>query len=77
MSGLAMIEKARTGPATTLPTSSGAEMPRNCGSNSPNTIEKSVTSTSAAVVAVGSTQAAGRTAANGPVSISPREGWAR
>ena len=30
-----------------------------------------------AVVAVGSTQAAGRTAANGPVSISPREGWAR
>ncbi len=77
MSGLAMIEKIRTGPATTLPTSNGAEIPRNCGSNSPKTIENTVTSTSAAVVAVGSTQAAGSTAESGPVSSDPSDGWAR
>jgi hypothetical protein len=42
MSGVARIEKIRTGPATTLPTANGAEIPRNCGSNSPTTIENTV-----------------------------------
>ena len=42
ISGLASTAKTRTGMATTLAVASGAEMPRNCGSSSPKTIENTV-----------------------------------
>ena len=42
MSGRVRTEKTRTGSATTRAVRSGAEMPRNCGSSSPKTIEKTV-----------------------------------
>ena len=47
MSGLATVAKMRTGSATTFAVVRGAEMPRNCGSSSPKTIEKAVASTRA------------------------------
>ena len=42
-----MAAKTRTGSATTFAVASGAEMPRNWGSSSPKTIEKTVASTRA------------------------------
>ena len=42
MSGAGETANTRTGPATTFAVASGAEMPRNCGSSSPKTIENTV-----------------------------------
>ena len=58
MSGRATTAKTRTGSATTLAVASGAEMPRNCGSSSPKTIEKTVARTSARAAETASTIAA-------------------
>ena len=77
ISGRARIAKARTGKATTLAVRSGAEMPRNCGTSSPNTMENTVTSSSAVAVATGSTAWGGTTRSTGAVSSRPTDGCAR
>ena len=78
MSGLVITEKARTGSATSLAARSGAEMPRNCGSSSPNSIEKRVAMTRAMAVAVGGTDDDGiPMAVSGVRSNLPSDGWAR
>ncbi len=77
MSGRATVEKTRTGTATTLAVGNGAEMPRNCGTNSPKTIENNVTSTSATPVDTDSTvtaDAPGRIVPSGTESSRPIDG---
>ena len=54
ISGRATSAKPRTGIATTLAVASGAEMPRNCGSSSPKTIENRVAITRATTAATDS-----------------------
>ncbi len=78
MSGPATTLKPRTGPATTPAVSRGAEIPRNCGTSSPTTMEKTVTRTRATALLTDD-----RTASDQPNRLSPAamrapsEGWAR
>ena len=75
MSGLAMTAKTRTGSATTFAVASGAEMPRNCGSSSPKTIEKIVASTSARALDTASTAPAqSPSGSSGPDDEAPDGG---
>ena len=60
MSGRVSTEKRRTGSATTRAVRSGAEMPRNWGSSSPKTIEKTVAMTRARAAETGLDQRGGQ-----------------
>ncbi len=78
MSGLAKAAKTRTGRATTFAVGSGAEMPRNCGSSSPKTMENPVASTSAMPLETASTAPSERpSAVSGPETRLPMEGCAK
>jgi hypothetical protein len=78
MSGLATVAKTRTGSATTFAVVRGAEMPRNCGSSSPKTIENAVASTRARELEMASTAGcASPRLLSGPARRRPMDGWAR
>ena len=70
--------KIWTGRATTFAVPSGAEIPRNCGSSSPKTIEKRVARTSASIAHTASMLASGTpTRVTRGWSSTPIEGVAR
>ena len=78
ISGRVRTENTRTGTATTRAVRSGAEMPRNCGSSSPKTMENTVATTSARPAETASTAGcASPSRVSGPLSSRPTEGWAR
>ena len=68
----------RTGIATTLAVARGAEMPRNCGSSSPKTIENNVAMTNARAAATEPTvDPLSPAALSGVSSSTPSDGVAR
>ena len=76
--GRATSAKPRTGIATTFAVASGAEIPRNCGSSSPNTIENNVAMTRARPAATeSSVEPLSPTALSGVWSSTPSDGVAR